>query len=263
MTEPNAAAPLSDVDYLNGLADNELDAAETAYWTKRIEDDPLLKQEFENILAVKSKLSTMMTGYDDHYDGFETTTPVESKSSGSFKWAKAASVAALLLVGAVGYAISFYTVSHPEGMLEWHQHLSQREYVVEKHTGPLFVSLGQDDDVPVPDLRASKLYLVDTMLIDQTGKTKRAVMHYRGLSGCRLTLWSGPAVKGIALQSSKDIHHWNVGDRLFGLIATGMDPGRFASIAKHVETITKQSYHGSDSTRIAMNKAYRTARSCV
>ena len=263
MTDRNNSVPLSAADYLNGLADGELNDTETAYWRRRIEGDPQLKREFEKVLAVKSKLSLMTTEHDDFHDSRESSIPVESRSVGVIKWATAISVAAILVASAVWYTGSHNTVSNPKDLLAWHHHLSQREYVVEKHTGPLFVSLGQEDDVPVPDLRASKLYLVDTMVIDQTGGDKLAVMHYRGLRGCRLTLWSGPATKTTVLQSSLDMRHWNVGDRLFGLIATGMDPGRFASIADHVETVTRQSDHGSDNTRLAMDKAYRTSRSCV
>jgi hypothetical protein len=260
----NCFAPLSESDFnfLNALADGELSQAESEHWKHRISTDDHAAAVYKNIVELKIKLSAC--------SNIETVEPAgpELKSrflrtSARTRWVLAASIAAVVLVGGFWQALYVRSDTVPVSVLAWHKQFSTKEYVVNQTTGPLFVSLGQFADIPVPDLKPSKLYLVDTKVIDHTPLRKQAVLHYRGLRGCRLTIWTGIDQQELEPQGVENFRQWLVGETRFGIIATGMDKARFASIATHVETVTRLFKRSAEDTRTAMGDAYQRAEKCT
>jgi hypothetical protein len=252
-----------DFETLNALADGELGETEAAAMQKRLRQEPDLKAAFDEINHVKRKLGAMGLGRAEEV----AVAPPARIIPVSHPWAIAASVAAFAVVTA--FLITQFSGSNtaPTGVLAWHDHLSQKEYVVTENQGPLFVSLGQSGDIPVPDLAPSKLYLVDTKVIGTEPNRQRAVMHYRGLRGCRLTLWYGSASAGypIVPPAGNDgtFKSWTVGGGQFALIATGMDTQRFASIADYLEILTALTADDGSLGRTAMVDAYEKAVRCA
>jgi hypothetical protein len=265
----NTTSTLTDLDrdYLNALADGELNSEETQQWQQRIKSDPGAARAYDEILSVKQNLGLLsietISGQGHH------RTPAATLSSAR-KWAVsavAASIVCMLFIGGAYFWMNNRMTPEPEGIFAWHEMLSEKEYVVEEHGGPLFVSLDQTTDIPVPDLKPSKLYLVDAKVLGNDETKKHAVLHYRGLQGCRLTIWYGP-VKSESSKMKADprpvnLRRWSVASMDFRIIATGMDPLRFEAIADYVEFVTRQSEDDGQRTRTAMSDAYQSARSCT
>jgi len=260
--EPSALSD-SDLINLNALADGELSAADTEQWKQRVSTDVHAAATYEKIMDVKKKLSSMS---QEHIIGSATVPRSKTQtlhSSTPVRWAIAASIAVAIFVGGTWFAFQGNPNADPIGLIAWHEQFSTQEYVVKQNQDPLFVSLGQSTDIPVPDLVPSKLYLVDTKVIDDTALRKRAILHYRGLRGCRLTIWLAMGGQEISSEGIENLRQWLVGKTRFGIIATGMDKSRFASIAKHVETVTRKSAIEADDTRVAMGDAYKRSVSCT
>ena len=252
----------SDFNYLNGLADGELSQAETEHWKQRVAADPQANIAYEKILSVKRKLAA--------HSNIETVAPAgvmpKARSMGIIALPirmVAASAAIFVCVAGLWFVLHHTSKAQPTSMLAWHKQFSTHEYVVSQTAGPLFVSLGQSADIPVPNLEPSKLYLVDTEVINRQESQKQALFHYRGLSGCRLTIWVKVEDQEFMAQGIANFRQWLVGNTRFGIIATGMDKARFASIAAYVESVTRQSKRTVEVTRLAMVDTYEKAERCA
>jgi hypothetical protein len=246
----------SDLEHLNALADGELSEAERAHWRDRITYDSIAQQEFDKIVALKTKLGLMqqLTGID--------TNPSVAKRNATFtaRWAIAASIALAIVAGGLWFGLTT-NIDQPKDLIAWHNQFSGQQYVVKENSETQFVSLGTQGDILVPDLEPSKLFLVDTIVIKESDG--RAVMHYRGLSGCRLTIWTGLSIIDLHIEQSATQRSWTAGNQQFAMIATGMDEMRFQSIAEYVQTLTRLSVPGAQQQRVAMADVYKISRSCA
>ncbi len=256
---------LSDKDFerLNALADGELGGPEATRLRQRLQDEPQLQAAYDEIRQVKRKLGALA------FDGAADAPPPATQPKRASWWpaAMAASFVAVAGLSALLVIASGDPDVAPAGVAAWHDHLSAQEYVVTRESGPLFVSLGTAGDVPVPDLSASKLFLVDTRVLGSETEPQRAVMHYRGLRGCRLTLWYGTTGAAPAAWPKPDadtaFRHWSAGDEHFALIANGMDRQRFAAIADYVEVLTRLDAERRSPARTAMAEAYERSERCA
>ncbi len=246
----------SELEHLNALADGELGAPERAHWRERIAHDSYVRREFDKIVELKTKLGQMRPLNDDN-----TNPPIIGKNVAiGPRWAIAASVAFALLAGSLWFELTQDT-NEPMDLIAWHKQYSGQQYVVKENNKTQFVSLGAKGDILVPDLEPSKLFLVDTKVIkDSDG---RAVMHYRGLSGCRLTIWTGPTSVNLVMKQTATQRFWKAGERQYGIIATGMDEKRFESIAAYVQILTRISVPAAQRQRVAMVDAYKNSLSCA
>lgn len=246
----------SDLEHLNALADGELGANERAHWQNRISHDSDARHEFDKIVALKTNLGLMRQTSDTSAN---SSTIVKTTALAQ-RWAIAASVALAIVSGGLWYVLKIDS-SQPIDLIAWHDQFSGQQYVVKENSERQFVSLGKQGDILVPDLAPSKLYLVDTKVIAEGDG--RAVMHYRGLRGCRLTIWTGPSNVAMTIGQSATQRLWTAGNRQFGMIATGMDEKRFQSIAEYVETLTKVSAPAAQKQHLAMSDVYKRSQNCA
>ena len=252
-----------DFEHLNALADGELSGSRATRLRQRLQAEPQLQAAYDEIRQVKRKLGNLS------FDGAANTPPPKA-TVGKPNWQPLAMAASVAVIAAFSAFLVFSfgnSDTAPTGVVAWHQHLSAKEYVVTREQGPLFVSLGTAGDVPVPDLAASKLYVVDTRVLGADPQTQRAVMHYRGLRGCRLTLWYATAgnepVAWPTPGAETAFRHWSAGKGHFALIANGMDRQRFAAIADYVEVLTRLNADRDTPARTAMAKAYERSERCA
>ncbi|MCP4319109.1 MAG: hypothetical protein GY789_24735 [Hyphomicrobiales bacterium] len=252
---------LSDQDheYLNALADGELDEAQTRVWQECVRQEPEVKAAYDEIVAVKQKISSLAV---DH--AVEQNCP--APHTDTRRWLVAASVAAIIFAGAMTFWLQSEPETAPRGIAAWHSLLSDKEYVVNESDQPLFVSFGQIADVPIPDLKAWRLYLVDQRVVESDTNTGQAVFHYRGLRGCRLTIWYGAPGNPVAVaepDGSGNFRRWLAGPTDISIVAGGMDSERFRSIADYVEMLTKLSADPNGQTQIAKADGYENAARCT
>ncbi|MDA4846135.1 anti-sigma factor family protein [Hoeflea poritis] len=250
-----------DFEYLNALADGELDDDTAREWRARIDSHPGMRTAYDEIVSIKRKLAGLGA------DAPELPALGNQDSSGTGRWAIAASIAAVLLAGAVVFWPGGETTGQPQSIAAWHDRFSGQEYVVDQGDQPLFVSFGTIADIPIPDLQAWRLYLVDHHVLDQGTPSAQAVLHYRGLRGCRLTIRYGASVQPVSAEAAPaadgNFRHWLAGSSDISIIASGMDAGRFGSIADYVELLTKASADPSGKMQIAEASGILNAPPCT
>ncbi len=252
-----------ELEHLNALADGELGGHDAAMLKQRLRAEPHLQAAYDDIRQVKRKLGSL---------SYERAgrNPDRRAKRVLFRWQSLAIGASVAALAAFVVLLSGEFASRtdtPQGAVAWHAHLSAKEYVVRQEEGPLFVSLGQTSDVPVPDLSASRLFLVDLKILGDVPENRRAVAHYRGLRGCRLTMWYGSAgsdpVQWATAGGNTALRQWRVGDGTYALIANGMDRQRFAAIADYVEVLTRLEATREENARTAMADAYANSVRCA
>jgi anti-sigma factor RsiW len=249
---------------LNAYIDGELVEADARALESRLATDPDLRQELDRLRDVKDRLTRMRPSLT------EAAPPLHAHSAAGFR--KYYAIAASLVVAVVLSTIGVLIIgSEPAGWLQQartvHTEQSQRAYIVEERYIPQMVSSGQALEFPAPDLTASRLYLVDISTRAWNDRETIA-MHYRGLRGCRLTL--------VAIEESDDddkipqnndtgslIRNWTHAGFEFLIIADGMDPDRFASVAAYTEIATIGTVRANDRMQTAMAETQREARPCA
>ena len=250
-----------DFEFFNALADGELEDDVARQWLARIDSEPRLRAAYDEIVSVKTRLAGL---------GAEAPElPVLGNQDNTYtgRWAIAASIAAVLLAGAVVFWPGADPASQPQSIAAWHDRFSGQEYVVDQGDQPLFVSFGAIADIPIPDLKAWRLYLVDHHVVDQGAQSAQAVLHYRGLRGCRLTIRYGASAQPVSAEpapaAGSNFRRWLAGRSDISIIASGMDAGRFQSIADYVELLTKASADPSGKMQIAEAGGFLNAPPCA
>ena len=252
-----------DLAHLNALADGELGGNALTTLNQRLEAEPHLKAAYEEIREVKRKLGSLSF----ERDGRGTAGP---KASGLPHWrtlAIAASVVGLAVVATLiagDYAGRSNPMRRP---VDWHHQLSAGDYVVNRDHAPQFVSFGTASDFQVPDLSGAMLFLVELRTTGEARDNSGAVLHYRGLGGCRLTLWVGRVgdwpERWPGAASRTALRHWRIGDGSYALVASGMDLQRFAAIADYVEALTTLDAERAKKAGTAMADAYADSARCA
>jgi anti-sigma factor RsiW len=94
-------------------------------------------------------------------------------------------------------------------------------------------------EAALPDLGAAGFRLVYLSPPGQAGR----LAGYEGRHGCRLALWSGPAIVGAGVASEQaglpQVARWDVADRGYVLLSEGMPAERFARLAAAAEQLVR------------------------
>ena len=244
---------------LNAFADGELDNDDVARIEARLAADPNLRDELHRIRSLKLRLASLR--------------PVEDKNAfagvGKFKFGtsrRAMAVAAAIL--AIAVFLAAYTWRPEQGLdtiaVAAHERFSRTTYVVEERHVAKVVSTGNAFEFKAPDLTDSRLFLVDvqnTSVDDITAIN----LHYRGLRGCRLTLvaLAGHAPTEEPTAANHLMRVWSYGGFLFAILASGMDPDRFESVARYAQATIRDDLRREREFRTAMAEKYRSARPCA
>lgn len=220
---------------LNAYVDGELDPSEQKRFSSRLAREPELQAEFESLQALKASLSGL---------GGVAASPAHSSAS---TVRGLAMVACLVLAVAVGG----YWWMRPEPATT---PSSLHSVLSAKDVSSMEVGL-HDDGL---DLSGSNLTLVDRMEADGTSGVIKA-WHYRGPSGCALTLASGP---GLTPGTGAMLRGWAVDGTGYVIVADGMDGPRFDAIAAYAEAQTRRE-PSTDDRLIAMQEKTSRAKNCA
>jgi anti-sigma factor RsiW len=241
---------------LNAYADGELQEEARRRLEAAMADDPALKESLDQITAVKRVLAV------------DRPSAKKPESNWLVPGAAVAACVVAALIAVLAYLPLQPTLSWQEELLAAHQSLANETFVVEANRPLPVVSSRRLDDFAVPNLRASRLYLVAART-RQDEASEVIVMHYRGLRGCRLTIAAiVPAVEsadGSRWSPGEDqlFTGWRIGELGFAVIAEGMDAGRFHAIADYAKAAIEESLTPDDPLRTAMTQAYRAAKPCA
>ncbi len=228
MTRPD------DWEELNALADGELARPARLRLRLRLATEPDLRRAYGDILGLKSRLGTLAPAV--------APRPVRRTARPR---AAAAVLVALALLGGGAWMREARGLPTPA---ELHATLSDAE------PGR---PAGLDPGAAL-DLSGSNLALV---AIRRARITQGAVAawHYRGPSGCALTILSGP---DLAAAPGPLVHHWRAGGTGFLILAQGMDPRRFRAVARFAEAETRRD-GPRDDLLTALRDRTKTARRCA
>lgn len=245
---------------LNAFADGELDKDEATIIEARLAVDADLRNDLQRIRELKLQLASFRPVESD----VEFADEPEVKR-GWYRRAIAAA-AAIIAIAVFLAAYAWYPqVRGFEGIaIAAHEQFSRSTYIVEERHVAKVVSTGNAFEFKAPDLTDSRLFLVDVQntIVDHNDSIN---LHYRGLRGCRLTLvaLAGGLPTDVPAPAGRLMHVWSYGGYSFAILATGMDPERFDSVAKFAQATIRNDMRNQRDLRIAMAEKYRTARPCV
>lgn len=240
-------------ELLSAYLDGELDAASAAKLEADMKHDLKLRDAFDQLSLLRGRVFMALA------DESQVSTPARKSISSSpyMRWAAG-------IVLAAGLTLSAATVfdgrdsAHPTGALAWHSHFSEKEYSVDPVTTNNVVS-ANITNFSVPDLTGSKLYIVDHQVTE--GASPEVVFHYRGLRGCRLTIWYSKDGKTPDATTGQ-FRAWKTLDgRTIVVTASGMDNNRFATIADYVKVLLLRQPVERQVT--AMVDAKRISKNCA
>lgn len=274
----------ADIEAVNAFADGELGAADAAALKERISSDAALAAALAQVKAVKRGVASLSAS-----DLLQPSSVAPAASSfptpsrrhevrpgwhvlsklGKTRGLAAAAVAALAVLAVTPWMMSApppddapQAAASPKGVVGWHQVLSGRSYDMTNRVAVAEVVRDLPGEYQVADLQASKLYLVDAEVIQETAEVSEFVVHYSGLSDCRLSIWVGRNTTPSILEGARNLRHWQVGETSYAVVATLMDTGRFASIADFVETFTRERGRWEENDLIAMQEVYDASTRC-
>ena len=229
---------------LSAYHDGELPAADAEILTARLEREPDLRAMLNDIAAISTRLRTLRP---EPYAA-SATTPLR-------RWRGflvAASLAACIALALVVW--SAVTLPGADAVA-WHATFLDRTYDGGAATSDMR-AVAAFGTGAVPDLVPAGLVLVD----QEVGRRGVEAFHYAGAHGCRLSVVTGPDVQlGEPLPGGLAVE-WRVSGRNFGVVANGMDPGRFNAVAVFLETLTRRDE--TEPTVIAMRAATQGATRC-
>ena len=264
---------------LNAYVDGELSAGEAAAVARAVSEDRALAHK----VAVLTRLKAMVQeGAVEQDPPIQVPKPIEHGGPAP-RWPLLAAAAALVLVigGALFFAMPLGQPSEPAWLEQaWAQH---RDWPAAAATEPgnldpaapalpRRVALGTElvlPDFELLDLGAARLRLAFARPLD-LGDDKRGLhIGYRGNRGCQISLFifDGPEILDQALATLGEAptmaRGWRIGDRAHVLLAEGMDPQRFALIARSLYKATREAAPFDGETRTALAKSRAESRPCV
>lgn len=256
-------APIPSWDTLNAFVDGEAPKETADDVDNLMAREESIACDVATLKTLKARLAKCQIEDLFHVSENDVSTTAANANSTATKRLAMAASAATLAIGAVWFAYADRPGNGPQGLVAWHEALSNNSYVVDQSDAGYLQNVTIGTTVlGIPDLRASNLYFVDMQVIDETAETSRYALHYSGLSGCRLTVWIGLNTQDTTPADVPNARRWSVGQMSFGIIATKMDVDRFQSVAAYVESATTQMARNAE-LWAAMDEAYRTANQCA
>ncbi|WP_417431152.1 hypothetical protein [Kiloniella sp.] len=257
---------------LNAFVDGELSPSQEVWVKTCAGSDSKIAAEIARLTALKNALAdSVLKDLDESRSG-EKKEIGYRKIAGGFS-VLAAAIALFVMVSPVGY---FSSPDFDRWALDLHTELSDQSFVVSELEYKPFVAAAVSGSLQAPDLTGSKLYLVD-LSIGTFDRDDAIVMHYRGLRGCRVSLLVTPLQGDPKKDSGENqvpfadfsqtknlISDFWTGERFrFALLATGMEPKRFDSIATYLKLQGERNLPSSDEAQYAMQQVYDQSRPCV
>lgn len=242
---------------LNAYADGELNDESRRRLEAALAEDESLQEDLRRIQALKQGLAHRRTG-----------TPAAEAKPARRRWVVAAAGLAAAVIAAWTLSLLPKDTAWQTQLVAAHTALAEETFIIEKADPLLAVSSRRLRDLAVPDLRASRLYLVATRS-QQSADSEEVVMHYRGLNGCRLSIAAvaplGPPDRTPSWIPGRNLLFagWRIGDTGVAVIADGMDENRFQAIAGYVKATIEENSGNKAPLRTAMAESTSDARPCA
>lgn len=238
---------VTDWDLLNAYADNELSEAEREIFDQRLNSEPELKAQLDDINYVKGAMALLNVPQVANENQKVFAFPQKSKSFK--KWAMAASVA-LCVLGASALYYGSMNKSFEEAAIENHQSLSEKNYVVDVSSVQSITWGTSHFGLMAPDLSGARLYLVDVQ-IDANRLGEQITMHYRGLRGCSLSVVAlnlkEDRAEEISFKSSEYLNYkWQDKGFQFIVLTKGMNAKRFQTVSFYAQNMLRQQLHDGE-----------------
>jgi anti-sigma factor RsiW len=248
---------------LNAYVDGELAPAEAAAVAAALAREPELAARVASLSRLKAWSSGLAP---DSVPPPAFQPPVPARAPRPL--ALAAGAAALLLALAVAWFWPF-TAPPAEAWLDKavSAHLAWLEQPADRGGAPIDAALEPSLTEGIPDLTEAHLTLVYVKLAPGSGAGHGLQLGYRGIHGCRVSLWIAEAVAGMgetpAALARQGVagYGWRVGATGFALLARGMDPDRLRLLAEVVARLTREA--PDEETRIALQQTTVVGAPCA
>lgn len=230
-------------EQLNAWADGELTGSEAEDFSRRLEREPALNEALTSVKQVKSALAALRPEMD-LADG-------RNAANGNRRpWLRR--LAGVAVAAMIAAAVILATSGAPPSALDIHLQYAAQEYSLDDRSGLLPVAGPAAGGFPRLD--AAGLFLVASR-----GKGNRASAHYAGLKGCRLTVLRGPFAPA-PLSEGVQTRRWAADNTRYQVVATGMDPAKFAATATYLEQFTQNRLQKA--AVMALHQAGQSSTNC-
>lgn len=235
---------------VNAFHDGEM-IEDRAAFARRLEAEPELKAALAEIREMSACLKALKP-----QPATQPSARNDNRSAGrgwGRWWIGSALAASVALAIVLAYPLTRPDTPAPEDPLAIHETFSAQAFVSQDG---VFQTVSGEEIALFPDLSAANLTLVAVRKVPHG-----MAAHFAGREGCRLTVFSSekPLDAG---GSAADLQSaaWEVPDRLYRIVATGMDAGKFAAITAYLEQATRRM--AQPDTVIALRDATAQATSC-
>ncbi|MFC5586958.1 hypothetical protein ACFPOD_17725 [Nitratireductor kimnyeongensis] len=239
---------------VNAFHDGEM-TEDCAAFAQRLETEPELKALLTEIGEVSASLKALKPQPAILAPARNDNRGLSRRFSRSRKLRLFGSALAASIALAVALSHTLHQPDEfaPDGPLAIHEMFSAQTFVAQDR---VFQTISGEQLAAFPDLSAANLTLVAVRAVPLG-----MAAHFAGHEGCRLTVFSSAeplteAGSAPALQSAA----WEVPDRRYRIVATGMDAGKFAAIAAYLKQATRKM--AKPDTVIALKDATARATSC-
>lgn len=230
-------------EQLNAWADGELTGSEAEDFSRRLEREPALNEALTSVNQVKSALAALRPE-TDRADGRNAA----NDNRRPWLW-RLAGVAVAAMIAA---AVILVTPDAPPSALDIHRQYVAQEFSPGDRSGLLPASGSAVDGFP--QLDEAGLFLVASRV-----EGNLASAHYAGLKGCRLTVLRGPFAPA-PLSEGVQTRRWAADNTRYQVVATGMDPAKFAATATYLEQFTQNRLQKA--AVMALHKAVQSSTNC-
>lgn len=256
------ALALPDWQTLNAYVDGELAPAEAAAVAAALAREPELAARVASLSRLKAWSSNLAP--EEAPPPFQPAAPERKPRP----LALTLGAAALLLALTLAWFWPF-TAPPVEAWLDKAvtAHLAWLQQPADRTDGPIDAALEPGLTEGIPDLTEAHLTLVYVKLVPSSGEGHGLQLGYRGIHGCRVSLWIAEAVAGIGeaptalARQGVEGYGWQVGGTGFALLARGMDPDRLRLLAEVVARLTREA--PDEQTRIALQQTTTVGAPCA
>ncbi len=253
---------------LNAYVDGELAPAEAAAVAAALAREPELAARVASLSRLKAWSSNLAPD-EAPPPPFPPAAPERGPRPLALALGAAALGAAALLLALAAAWFWPFTTPPAEAWLEKAvtAHLAWLKQPADPSGGPIDAALEPGLTEGIPDLTEAHLTLVYVNLVPGSAEGHGLQLGYRGIHGCRVSLWIAEAVAGIGesptalARQGVAGYGWRVGGTGFALLARGMDPDRLRLLAEVVARLTREA--PDEQTRIALQQTTVVGAPCA
>lgn len=256
-----------DWDILNAYVDGELDSASAARVARAAAQKPEIARQIAAISQLKAATAA----------GAEAPPPIELPAVRQWPVVRVAAVVAVALLGGLAALFAYQMASQEEAWLvqaradhiEW-ANTSRIDDAQTLDARTFLAGMRRLGPQPyVPDLSSAGLRRDAVRYLPPTADRPGALhAGYTGTRGCRISLWIvADAERGVARLDHREtatgtVYFWLADGLRYVLLSSGMEPARFALVAKAAHKAVLVRVGPDSETRTALKRSRATSPPC-